>query len=194
MNSFQRICVFCGSSAGYSGTYRAAAVELGRFLTEQGLGLVYGGGRIGLMGVVAVLAHGGQVIGFIPQPMVSREIWHSGLTELRIVPSMHARKSLMAELADAFIALPGGFGTFEEFCEMITWSQLGIHRKPCGLLNVAGYYDPLLQMFDNAVAEGFLKRENRELVLASPSCQELLEKMQAFEPVMVRKWIEPSET
>ena len=196
MNSFQRICVFCGSSAGYSGTYRAAAVELGRFLTEQGLGLVYGGGRIGLMGVVAhaVLAHGGQVIGVIPQPMVSREIWHSGLTELRIVPSMHARKSLMAELADAFIALPGGFGTFEEFCEMITWSQLGIHRKPCGLLNVAGYYDPLLQMFDNAVAEGFLKRENRELVLASPSCQELLEKMQAFEPVMVRKWIEPSET
>jgi hypothetical protein len=148
------------------------------------------------MGVVAdaVLAHGGQVIGVIPQPMVSREIWHSGLTELRIVPSMHARKSLMAELADAFIALPGGFGTFEEFCEMITWSQLGIHRKPCGLLNVAGYYDPLLQMFDNAVAEGFLKRENRELVLASPSCQELLEKMQAFEPVMVRKWIEPSET
>jgi hypothetical protein len=196
MNSFKRICVFCGSSAGYSGTYRAAAVELGRFLTEQGLGLVYGGGRIGLMGVVAdaVLAHGGQVIGVIPQPMVSREIWHSGLTELRIVPSMHARKSLMAELADAFIALPGGFGTFEEFCEMITWSQLGIHRKPCGLLNVAGYYDPLLQMFDNAVAEGFLKRENRELVLASPSCQELLEKMQAFEPVMVRKWIEPSET
>jgi hypothetical protein len=196
MNSFQRICVFCGSSAGYSGTYRAAAVELGRFLTGQGLGLVYGGGRIGLMGVVAdaVLAHGGQVIGVIPQPMVSREIWHSGLTELRIVPSMHARKSLMAELADAFIALPGGFGTFEEFCEMITWSQLGIHRKPCGLLNVAGYYDPLLQMFDHAVAEGFLKRENRELVLASPSCRELLEKMQAFEPVMVRKWIEPSET
>ena len=196
MNSFQRICVFCGSSAGYSGTYRAAAVELGRFLTEQGLGLVYGGGRVGLMGVVAdaVLAHGGQVIGVIPQPMVSREIWHSGLTELRIVPSMHARKSLMAELADAFIALPGGFGTFEEFCEMITWSQLGRHRKPCGLLNVAGYYDPLLQMFDHAVAEGFLKRENRELVLASPSCQELLEKMQAFEPVMVRKWIETSET
>ncbi len=196
MNSFQRICVFCGSSAGYSGIYRAAAVELGRFLTEQGLGLVYGGGRIGLMGVVAdaVLAHGGQVIGVIPQPMVSREIWHSGLTELRIVPSMHARKSLMAELADAFIALPGGFGTFEEFCEMITWSQLGIHRKPCGLLNVAGYYDPLLHLFDHAVAEGFLKPENRELVLASPSCQELLEKMQAFEPVMVRKWIEPSET
>jgi hypothetical protein len=196
MNSFKRICVFCGSSAGISGTYRAAAVELGRFLTEQGLGLVYGGGRIGLMGMVAdaVLAHGGQVIGVIPQPMVVREIWHSGLTELRVVPSMHARKSLMAELADAFIALPGGFGTFEEFCEMVTWSQLGIHRKPCGLLNVAGYYDPLLEMFDRAVAEGFLKRENRELVLASPGCQELLEKMQAFEPTVVRKWIEPSET
>jgi uncharacterized protein (TIGR00730 family) len=196
MNSFKRICVFCGSSAGFPGTYRTAAVELGRFLTEQGLGLVYGGGRIGLMGVVAdaVLAHGGQVIGVIPQPMVVREIWHSGLTELRVVPSMHARKSLMAELADAFIALPGGFGTFEEFCEMVTWSQLGIHRKPCGLLNVAGYYDPLLEMFDHAVAEGFLKRENRELVLASPSCQELLEKMQAFEPMSVRKWIEPSET
>ncbi len=196
MNSFQRICVFCGSSAGFSGAYRAAAVELGRFLAEQGLGLVYGGGRIGLMGVLAdaVLAQGGRVIGVIPQPMVAREIWHSGLTELRIVPSMHDRKSLMAELADAFIALPGGFGTFEEFCEMITWSQLGIHRKPCGLLNVAGYYDPLLKLFDHAVAEGFLKRENRELVLASASCQELLEKMQAFEPVVVRKWIAASET
>jgi uncharacterized protein (TIGR00730 family) len=196
MNSFQRICVFCGSSAGFSGTYRAAAAELGRVLKAQGLGLVYGGGRIGLMGVLAdaVLAHGGQVIGVIPQPMVSREIWHSGLTELRIVPSMHARKSLMAELADAFIALPGGFGTFEEFCEMVTWSQLGIHRKPCGLLNVDGYYDPLLEMFDHAVVEGFLKRENRELVLASPNCEELLEKMQAFEPVVVRKWIEPSQT
>ncbi len=196
MNSFKRICVFCGSSAGISGTYRAAAVELGRLLTEQGLGLVYGGGRIGLMGVVAdaVLEQGGQVIGVIPQPMVVREIWHSGLTELRVVPSMHARKSLMAELADAFIALPGGFGTFEEFCEMTTWSQLGIHRKPCGLLNVAGYYDPLLEMFDRAVTEGFLKRENRELVLASPNCRELLENMQAFEPTVVRKWIEPSET
>jgi uncharacterized protein (TIGR00730 family) len=171
-------------------------VELGRFLAERRLGLVYGGGRIGLMGVVAdaVLAHGGQVIGVIPQPMVAREIWHSGLTELRVVPSMHARKSLMAELADAFIALPGGFGTFEEFCEMITWSQLGIHRKPCGLLNVAGYYDPLLKMFDHAVAEGFLKRENRELVLASPSCRELLEQMQTFEPVVVRKWIAASES
>lgn len=196
MNSFQRICVFCGSSAGYSGTYRAAAVELGCSLTELGLGLVYGGGRIGLMGVVAdaVLQHGGQVVGVIPKPMVSREIWHSGLTELRIVPSMHARKALMAELADAFIALPGGFGTFEEFCEMITWSQLGIHRKPCGLLNVAGYYDPLLEMFNHAVTEGFLKPENRELVLDSPSSRELLEKMQAFEPVVVRKWIEAAET
>ena len=196
MNSFQKICVFCGSSSGFSDNYRAAAAELGRTLVEQGLGLVYGGGRIGLMGVIAdsVLAHGGQVIGVIPEPMVAREIWHSGLTELRVVPSMHARKSLMAELADAFIALPGGFGTFEEFCEMITWSQLGIHRKPCGLLNVAGYYDSLLKMFDHAVAEGFLKRENRELVLASPDCRQLLETMRAFEPVVVRKWIEPSQT
>ncbi len=196
MNSFHRVCVFCGSSGGFSEVYRSAAVELGRFLSEQGLGLVYGGGRIGLMGVVAdaVLAQGGQVIGVIPQPMIAREIWHSGLTELRVVPSMHARKSLMAELADAFIALPGGFGTFEEFCEMVTWSQLGIHRKPCGLLNVDGYYDPLLQMFDRAVAEGFLKRENRELVLAAPDSRRLLEQMQAFEPVVVRKWIEPSQT
>jgi uncharacterized protein (TIGR00730 family) len=196
MNSFQKICVFCGSSSGFSDNYRAAAAELGRTLVEQGLGLVYGGGRIGLMGVIAdsVLAHGGQVIGVIPEPMVAREIWHSGLTELRVVPSMHARKSLMAELADAFIALPGGFGTFEEFCEMTTWSQLGIHRKPCGLLNVCGYYDSLLAMFDRAVSEGFLKRENRELVLASPDCRQLLETMRAFEPVVVRKWIEPSQT
>jgi uncharacterized protein (TIGR00730 family) len=196
MNSFQRICVFCGSSSGNSNVYRAVAEKLGQLLAELGLELVYGGGRVGLMGIIAdaVMARGGRVTGVIPQPMVGLELSHSGLTELRVVPSMHTRKALMAELADAFIALPGGLGTLDEFCEIATWGQLGIHHKPCGLLNVAGYYDPLLEMFDRAVAEGFLKPENRKLVLAAPSCQELLEKMQAFEPVRARRWIAPLET
>lgn len=196
MNSFRRICVFCGSSFGNSNLYRTVAEQLGCLLAQLGLELVYGGGRIGLMGVIAdaVMATGGRVTGVIPQSMVAREVAHSALTDLRVVPSMHSRKALMAELADAFIALPGGFGTLEEFCEIVTWGQLGIHRKPCGLLNVGGYYDPLLKMFDHAVAEGFLKPEYRKLVLAAPNCQELLQQMKTFESLPVRKWIEPSKT
>lgn len=196
MTSFRKICVFCGSSLGNSPLYRSAAEELGRHLVGQGIGIVYGGGNVGLMGALAdaVLAAGGEAIGVIPEALVARELAHPGLTELRVVPSMHARKALMAELAEAFIALPGGFGTFEEFCEVVTWGQLGIHGKPCGLLNVGGYYDPLLQMFDHAVAEGFLKLENRRLVLAARTPGELLQKLRAFEPGCVRQWITSSQT
>ena len=154
----KRVCVFCGSSEGRDPRYREAAEPVGRSLARRGLGLVYGGGGIGLMRVVAdaVLDHGGSVIGVIPHGLAAREVAHRGVSEMRVVPSMHARKALMAELADAFLTLPGGFGTFEELFESVTWAQLGIHRKPLGLLNVAGYFDPLVQLVEHAVAEGFV--------------------------------------
>jgi uncharacterized protein (TIGR00730 family) len=153
---------------------------------------VYGGGKVGLMGALAdaALAAGGEVIGVIPEPLVAREVAHGGLTDLRIVASMHERKQLMADLADAFIALPGGFGTFEEFCEIVTWSQLGIHKKPCGLLNVERYWDALIAAFDHAVAERFLKAENRSLVIARECLTDLLEAFEVFEPVALEKWID----
>ena len=178
--NFQRICVFCGSNLGTNPRYRQAAVELGRLLAIRCIDLVYGAGNIGLMGVLAdsVLEAGGRVIGIIPESLLAREVGHLGLTELRIVGSMHERKALMADLSDAFIALPGGYGTFEEFCEVVTWSQLGFHVKPCGVVNVEGYYDPLLALFDHAVQEGFLKQENRALVLEDCSSERLLEKME----------------
>src|ERR671932_40439 len=146
----RRLCVYAGSNAGARPEYARAAEELARELVARGIGLVYGGGRVGLMGVLAdtVLAGGGEAIGVIPQALVDREVGHQGLTELRVVGSMHERKALMAELADAFVALPGGYGTWEEFFEIVTWVQLGLHPKPCGLLNVAGYYDPLLALAD----------------------------------------------
>src|SRR5215471_20948929 len=166
--NFQRICVFCGSNLGFDAVYRDAATTLGGLLVDRGIGLVYGGGNIGLMGVLAdtMLAHGGNVIGVIPESLLAKEVGHQGVTELRIVKSMHERKALMADLSDGFIALPGGYGTFEEFCEVVTWSQLGLHAKPCGVLNVAGYYDSLLGLFDHSVREGFLRNDNRGLVLA----------------------------
>src|ERR1051326_7718022 len=150
MASIQRICVFCGSSRGGNPVYAEAARRLGAALAERGIGLVYGGGQIGLMGIVAdaVMAAGGEGIGGIPEALALKEVAHEGLTELRVVGSMHERKALMADLAHAFIAMPGGFGTFEEFCEIVTWAQLGMHTKPCGLLNVNGFYDPLLALFD----------------------------------------------
>lgn len=164
----RRVCVFCGSSVGTRPEYAAAAVALAQAMADAGAGLVYGGGAVGLMGIVAdaVLARGGEVIGVIPEALATREIAHTGLTELHVVSSMHERKALMADLSDAFIALPGGFGTFEEFCEVITWTQLGIHPKRCGLLNVAGYYDPLLAQFDRATSDGFVKPANRRIVIA----------------------------
>jgi uncharacterized protein (TIGR00730 family) len=188
--------VFCGSSAGNHTEYRAAAEELGAELARRKIGLVYGGGNVGLMGALAdaVLKAGGEAIGVIPENLVAREVGHKGLTRLHIVDSMHERKALMAELSDAFVALPGGFGTFEEFCEIVTWSQLGLHEKPCGILNVEGYYSPLLAMFDHAVKEGFLKPENRALVLSRDSVGELLAALREWRPAQVEKWLDRKTT
>ena len=176
---------------GRRGEYRAAAESLGELFVERGIELVYGGGNIGLMGVLAdtVLAGGGRVIGVIPQSLMAREVGHLGLTELRIVGSMHERKALMSDLSDGFIALPGGFGTIEEFCEVVTWSQLALQSKPCGVLNVENYFAPLLELFDQAVRERFLREENRQLVLDDADPVSLLEKMAAFEPEPAAKWI-----
>ena len=193
--NIRRICVFCGSNLGTSPAYRAAAVDLGQLLARRGVELVYGGGNVGLMGVLAdaVLQAQGRVIGVIPESLMAKEVGHSGLTEMRIVKSMHERKALMADLSDGFIAMPGGFGTFEEFCEVVTWSQLGIHAKPCGLLNIEGYYDPLLALFDLAVCEGFLCEENRRLVREDCDPTRLLQKMQQFHVTTVGKWISGDE-
>jgi uncharacterized protein (TIGR00730 family) len=165
------------------------ARTLGVLLATRAIGLVYGGGRLGLMGVLAdaALAAGGEVIGVIPQAMVEQERAHTGLTELRVVASMHERKALMSDLAHAFIALPGGFGTLEEFCEVLTWTQLGLQRKPCGILNVCGYFDPLLTLFDQAVQEGFLRAEHRTLVLADQKADSLLDRLLQFEITVVEK-------
>lgn len=191
-----RVCVFCGSSVGNRPAYRQAAAGLADALTRRGLGLVYGGARVGLMGVLAdtMLQHGSRdVIGVIPQALLDREIGHTGLPELRVVGSMHERKALMVELADAFIALPGGYGTLEEFCEVLTWAQLGLHRKPCGLLDVDGYFDPLLALFDDAVAAGFLRAENRALVLTAGEPDSLLDLLASYKPTAVPRWITPDE-
>ena len=189
--NFRRICVFCGSNSGTDPAYRDSAIHLGRLLAKRRIELVYGGGNVGLMSVLAdsVLEANGRVIGVIPESLMAKEVGHLGLTELRIVKSMHERKALMADLSDGFIAMPGGFGTFEEFCEVVTWSQLAIHAKPCGLLNVNGYYDPLLDLFDHAVREGFLREENRRLVLEDRDSEQLLEKMAGFAPISANKWI-----
>ena len=162
----RRICVFCGSSLGTTALYRQAALAVGQLLCRRGIELVYGGGNVGLMGVVAnaCLSDGGRVIGVIPKALADKELAHAGLTELRVVSSMHERKSVMADLSDAFLSLPGGFGTWEEFFEVLTWSQLGIQQKACGLLNVNGYYDSLLAMADTAVSEGFVREGHRDLL------------------------------
>ena len=174
-----RVCIFCGSSTGVRREYREAAEAIAIHLAKRRVDVVFGGGCVGLMGVVAdtALAHGGHVIGVIPSAMVAREIAHRGLPDLRIVSSMHERKALMASLSDAFIALPGGFGTFEEFCEVVTWTQLGLHRKPCGLLNVAGYYDPLVALFDRAVSDGFIRAENRGIVVTESDPEALIDRL-----------------
>lgn len=180
----KRICVYCGSNRGNGDNYTAAAKELGACLARRGKGLVYGGGKVGLMGVVAdqVLAGGGEVIGVIPELLIDKDIAHPGLSELRIVGSLNERKALMAELADGFIALPGGFGTLDELTEMITWSQLGLHKKPCGLLNIQGFYDSLLSFMDHAAAEGFIKRDHRAIVLSSETPEGLLARLEAYKP------------
>jgi hypothetical protein len=195
MPNLRRICVFCGSSVGSRSEYAAAARELGQTLAQRGCGVVFGGGKVGLMGVLAdaALAAGGEVIGVIPEALVAREIAHENLTELRVVHSMHERKTLMADLADGFIALPGGYGTFEEFFEAVTWAQLGIHKKPCGLLNTNGYYDTLLAQLDHAVSEGFIREANRSLVLDAPDVPKLLEKLTAFRSTAGELWISRAE-
>ncbi len=192
----QRICVFCGSSRGGNPAFAEAAGAIGATLAQRGVGLVYGGGNVGLMGAVAdaALSGGGEVIGVIPEALEEKELAHRGVTELRVVKSMHERKAMMAELADGFVALPGGFGTFEEFCEILTWSQLGIHRKPAGILNVAGYYDPMLAMFDRAVESRLLSRSNRDLVLCETSPVRLLDLMAAFDPGDSEKWLDRTMT
>jgi uncharacterized protein (TIGR00730 family) len=192
----KRVCVFAGSSAGNRPEYLAAAEDLGRVLAARGIGLVYGGARVGLMGAVAdaVLADGGQVIGVIPQALVEKEVAHDGLTDLRVVTTMHERKALMAELADGFIALPGGWGTLDEFFEILTWAQLGLHEKPCGLLNVQGYYDGLLSFLEHSTAEGFVRREYRAMISVSESPAALLDALHKYAPPTVEKWIDVSAT
>ncbi len=189
----KRICVFCGASIGKRPAYRHAAETLGRALAERGIGLVYGGGKVGLMGAVAdaCLAAGGEVIGVIPQSLVERELAHPGATEMRVVGSLHERKALMADLSDAFITLPGGMGTWEEVCEVLSWAQLGLYRKPCGLINVEGFYDPLIAMFDHAVAEGFLAPQSRALVVEEHDAIRLLDVLQTTPTPHVDRWIRP---
>jgi uncharacterized protein (TIGR00730 family) len=188
-----RICVFCGSNPGIDPAYRDAAWSVGQLLATRGITLVFGGGRVGMMGAVAegALAAGGKAIGVIPEGLKRKELAGDGLTELIVTTTMHERKQRMADLADGFIALPGGFGTFEEFCEVLTWGQLGIHEKPCGLLSVKGYYTPLLALFDHAVGEGFLKPVYRQLVLIEENPQRLLEAMARYQPPALHKWLTP---
>jgi uncharacterized protein (TIGR00730 family) len=164
---------------------------MARELVRRNIGLVYGGGNVGLMGIIAdaVLKAGGEAQGVIPENLMALEVGHKGLTKLHVVHSMRERKALMADLSDAFVAMPGGFGTLEEFCEVLTWTQLGLHAKPCGILNILGYYSPLLAMFDHAVEERFLKPENRALVLAGESPTDLLQAMDEWRPVRVEKWL-----
>jgi uncharacterized protein (TIGR00730 family) len=173
----QRICVFCGSQVGTNSLYQQAATDLGRLLAGKGYGLVYGGGHVGLMGIIAdaVLAHGGEVIGVIPESMVARELAHTGVTRLHVVPGMHERKARMAALADAFIALPGGYGTFEELFEVITWAQIGLHHKPIGVLNVASYFNALKGLVEHAMSEGFIRSEHRGLLTIADDPAELLD-------------------
>ena len=183
----ERITVFCGSSHGARESYAEAAHELGERIARRGIELVYGGGRVGLMGVIAdaALGAGGRVIGVIPEATFEREVIHTGLTKLHTVATMHERKALMAHHADAFIAMPGGVGTFEEFFEVVTWSQIGLHAKPCGLLDVDGYYEPLRQLLDQAVREGFVRPERRANVIEETDPGRLLERIESYSPPTV---------
>ena len=196
-NSIKRICVFCGSNHGARSAYTDAAQQLGKALVSQGMGLVYGGGSIGLMTVVAdaVLEEKGEVIGVIPHALSSKEFAHDGLTELRLVSSMHERKAMMAELSGAFIAMPGGFGTLDEFFEIVTWAQLGLHTKPIGLLNVGGYFDLLLKFVDYMLRERFISAEHRQLIITSHNPEELLSALIRYKPMQpIPKVIDWKET
>jgi uncharacterized protein (TIGR00730 family) len=188
----RRVCVYAGSNPGRDPAYAEAARALAAELAGRGIGLVFGGGKVGLMGVIAdaVLDAGGEAIGVMPQALIDREIGHPRLTELKIVGSMHERKAQMAELADAFVALPGGIGTLEELIEVYTWSQLGIHEKACGVLNVRGYYDGLATFLDHAVGEGFLRAQHRAVLTVAEDPADLLDALAAYEPPRVGKWLE----
>ena len=190
-----RLCVFCGSNAGQDPIYMAMARSLGETLAKSGVDLVYGGASVGLMGAVAdaALAGGGRVIGVMPQALVDKEIAHKGLSDLRVVGSMHERKALMAELSDGFITLPGGLGTFEELFEVWTWAQLGYHRKPCALLNVAGFYDGLITFLDDVTERGFVKSVHRSMLIVENDPAALIEAMRTYDPPQVIKWIKEGE-
>jgi uncharacterized protein (TIGR00730 family) len=190
----KRVCVFCGSSPGNDPRYLEAAKVMGRTLAARKLGLVYGGSSIGLMGAVAdaALEAGGEVIGVIPRALQLREIAHGGLTSLHVVATMHDRKAKMAELAHGFVAMPGGMGTLEELAEVLTWAQLGLHARPCGLLDVAGYYRPLTAFFDQAVTQGFLRPEQRRLLLVEEQPAALLDAFASWTPPRVEKWLDSS--
>lgn len=192
----KRICVFCGSSGGRRLEYTRAAQAMGMELARRELCLVYGGGSTGLMGTVAdaVLKMGGRVIGVIPRGLATKELAHAGLTEMHVVETMHERKALMAELSDASIALPGGFGTFEEFFEVLTWSQLGYHRKPCGILNVEKYFDPLLDLLDHSVTEEFVRPDHRTLVIEENDPARLLDAIEQWEAPNLKRWINAEQT
>jgi uncharacterized protein (TIGR00730 family) len=191
----KRLCVFCGSSPGRDPAYLAVASNLGTLLAKRRIGLVYGGAAIGLMGALAVAAQnaGGEVIGVIPRALVDLEVAHTGLTDLRMVGSMHERKALMAELSDGFIALPGGIGTLEELFEVWTWGQLGSHNKPCALLNAFGFFDQLLGFLDFVVGENFLRPVHRNMLLVGEAPEDLLERMQGYHPPPETRWIDRDE-
>jgi uncharacterized protein (TIGR00730 family) len=192
----QCLCVYCGSSAGRDGAYARQARQLGQLLAERSITLVYGGANVGLMRILAdaSLATGGKVIGVMPRALADKEKAHLGLTELHVVGSMHERKAMMAELADGFIALPGGAGTLDELFEVWTWGQLGFHGKPCGLLNVASYFDPLVTFLDHAVAEGFVKACHRDMLVIAATAEELLSRFTTYLPPTAEKWIGRNET
>jgi uncharacterized protein (TIGR00730 family) len=193
----RRVCVFCGSSPGARPSYGEATEELARLLVAEGIGLVYGGGQVGLMGRLAdtVLAEGGEITGVMPEALVAKEIGHPGLNDLRVVDSMHERKALMADLSDAFVALPGGLGTLEELFEVYTWSQLGLHSKPCALLDVDGYYDGIATFLSHAVEERFVREDHRAMLIVESEPRAMLERLRRFEPAaVVPKWIDRGET
>ena len=186
------VCVFAGSSSGARAQYAAGARELGRALAQRGIGLVYGGARVGLMGALAdeMLLTGGRVVGVMPESLVSKEVAHKGLTELHVVRTMHERKAMMSDLADGFVALPGGMGTLDELFEIVTWAQLGLHVKPCGVLNVEGYFDKLLAFIEHSVAERFVRTEHAAMIAVAASAADLLDRMASYRAPIVQKWIE----
>ncbi len=190
------LCVFTGSSPGALPDYRAAAEAFGRELVTRDYGLIYGGGRVGLMGAIAdaVLGAGGHAVGVIPEALMGKEVAHEGLSKLEVVSSMHQRKHHMAELAHGFVALPGGMGTLEELAEVLTWAQLGIHAKPCGILNVRGYFDSLLAHLDHGVEHRFVRAEHRAIVQVADTPAELIDRLESYEPVHVGKWMDRSQT